>query len=234
LNALLHALRSHTLAVLAAAGILVAGADVAAYATDGHPIFLGHWHQESQTTTVNNAGAGPAFRFKTTPDAAPFAVSSTTRVVHLNASRLGGQRRGQLSRTYRFVIPQDTPLPAQFTATGLPPGRYHATFDAFVTTTSSPAACSLGDSRRQIAFAAESAPFPGGGLGPLSASGPVTVDKAGDARLLCFSDGTTSAPPGSGFTNVMTFTRVARVISAPATTGTQPPPPRLQRNLLGR
>jgi hypothetical protein len=227
-------IKGRILPVVIGAAVVVTGANVASYAANGHPITLGGYHTETSTTTVRNTGSGPAFRFKSEAGTAPFAVNSSAKVAHLNAARLEGMRAGQLSRGYRFVIPANTQLPASFQATGLPPGHYDATFDLFVSgSDSEPTACYMADSRHALAFAAEGSPALEG-LGPISASGPITVARTGEAGVICFSDGQTEGLPGSGFKNVMTFTRVDRVVKGTTGTGATPPAKRFQKQLLGR
>jgi hypothetical protein len=83
-------LHHRTTAVILAAGVLVGGANVAAYAANGHPFLLGKINKETKSATLKNTGNGPAVKFKTKPAAPPFAVSSTTKVAKLNADQLDG------------------------------------------------------------------------------------------------------------------------------------------------
>jgi len=84
------------LTTLAAAAVLVGGADLTSYAANGHPLVLGHSNAAVGTTTLKNAGRGPALALKTERSAAPFTVTSSRLVKHLNAATVGGRSAAQL------------------------------------------------------------------------------------------------------------------------------------------
>jgi hypothetical protein len=208
-----HTFQGRVLPVVVGATVLITGANIASYAADGHPFHLGGRNHESHTTTLVNSGNGPAFRFETAGDSAPFAVSSETKVAHLNAARVGGLRPNELSRSYRYVLPGNTTLPNGFQATDLPPGRYDVSFNLAIgddTDEPTPAFCFVPDSRHEFAVVAQGSGDLGGGQ-VLNASGSVTVDKTGEAGLICESSGTLDKPAGSEFRNLLTFTRVQAV-----------------------
>lgn len=90
---------------LAAALVLVAGADLASYAATGKSLIVGHGNSAGKTTTLKNTGHGPALSLSNSKSAPPLAVSSSKMVKHLNAEKVGGKTAGQLSpalTTYRL------------------------------------------------------------------------------------------------------------------------------------
>jgi hypothetical protein len=128
----MSALHGRVLPVLAAAAVLVGGADLAAYAANGHPILLGGDNHAVGTTTIDNDGHGPAVVLKTRKDAPPMAVSSHRRVRHLNADRVDGMSgRALLTRswTYRIGGDSDEGPAVVKTFPGLPAGHYLAVYD---------------------------------------------------------------------------------------------------------
>ncbi len=90
-------LRNRTTAILVAAGLLVGGANLAAYAANGRPLLLGKINKETRSATVKNTGAGPALKLKTRASAPPLAVSSSKKVKRLNADKLDGLSSGALA-----------------------------------------------------------------------------------------------------------------------------------------
>jgi hypothetical protein len=95
------------LTTLAAALVLVGGADLASYAVSGSPLVLGRANATAETTTVTSAGTGPALSL-VTRHAPPLSVSSGRMVRRLNAERVGGRTAAQLEPdviTYRLGTP---------------------------------------------------------------------------------------------------------------------------------
>ena len=93
---------------IAAATILVGGANVAAYAASGHPLILGHANSAGTTTSLKNTGRGPALSLNSARSVAPLVVNSSTMVKHLNANKVGGLTASQLNpaiTTYRLGSP---------------------------------------------------------------------------------------------------------------------------------
>jgi hypothetical protein len=89
---------------LAAAGILVGGANIATYAATGHALILGHSNAAGTTTALKNLGRGPALSLNSAKSAPPLTVNSSKMVKHLNANKVGGETAGQLNPsllTYR-------------------------------------------------------------------------------------------------------------------------------------
>jgi len=76
--------------VLVAAGVLVGGANLAAYAANGHPLLLGRSNHESDATKVTNLHKGPALALRTSRTSAPLQVNGTKVVKHLNADKIDG------------------------------------------------------------------------------------------------------------------------------------------------
>jgi len=90
---------------LAAAAILVGGADLASYAATGHPLVLGHSNSAVGTTSLKNLGRGPALSLNSAKSSPPFTVNSSKLVKHLNANLVGGKTAAQLvPKTLRFRL----------------------------------------------------------------------------------------------------------------------------------
>jgi hypothetical protein len=114
---------------IAAAVVLVSGAGLASYAASGHPLVVGHKNSAVGTTSLKNAGRGPALILKNAKSAPPLAVNSTKMVKHLNANLVGGQTAARLApRTIRLQLGR---VGTTFTASGfrlrsakIPPGTY--------------------------------------------------------------------------------------------------------------
>ncbi len=79
-----------TVTTLAAAAVLVGGADIATYAATGHPLVLGHANQAGGTTSLKNTGRGPALSLNSIKSAPPLKLNSSKMVKHLNANMVGG------------------------------------------------------------------------------------------------------------------------------------------------
>ena len=124
--------QGRVLPVLAAAAVLVGGANLAAYAANGHPILLGDDNHAVRTTTVDNDGHGPAMMLRTRQDAPPMAVTSDRMVRHLNADLVDGMPGAALrtrSWTYRIGGDDDEGATVVKAFPGLPPGQYLASYN---------------------------------------------------------------------------------------------------------
>jgi hypothetical protein len=123
--------RGRVLPVVAAAAVLVGGANLAAYAANGHPILLGGGNHAVGTTTVDNDGRGPAVMLRTRPGAPPLAVSSHHRVARLNADRIDGFHGTALrTRSWTYPVGGDNDEGLIVKAfPDLPPGYYLASYD---------------------------------------------------------------------------------------------------------
>jgi hypothetical protein len=94
-----------TVTTLAAAAVLVGGADLASYAATGHPLILGHGNSAGTTTALKNTGRGPALSLSSSKHAPPLVVNSSKLVKHLNADRVGGRSASALEpKTIRFHL----------------------------------------------------------------------------------------------------------------------------------
>jgi hypothetical protein len=82
---------------VAAAAILVGGANIATYAASGHPLILGHANSAGTTTALKNLGRGPALSLNSAKSAPPLVVNSSKMVKHLNANKVGGLTVSQLN-----------------------------------------------------------------------------------------------------------------------------------------
>jgi hypothetical protein len=89
-----------TVTTLAAAAVLVGGADLASYAATGHPLILGHANSAVGTTSLKNIGRGPALSLNSAKSAPPLVVNSGKMVKHLNANMVGGMSASKLNPSY--------------------------------------------------------------------------------------------------------------------------------------
>jgi hypothetical protein len=96
-----------SLTTLAAAGVLVAGLDLASYAATGHAFVLGHANMAGGTTSLKNTGRGPALSLNSAKSAPPVKVTSSKMVKHLNANMVGGRTAARLApKTIRLPLGQ--------------------------------------------------------------------------------------------------------------------------------
>jgi hypothetical protein len=90
---------------LAAAAVLVVGANLASYAATGNALILGHANKAGGTTSLKNTGRGPALSLNSIKSAPPLVVNSKKMVKNLNANMVGGQSASQLAgKVIRFHI----------------------------------------------------------------------------------------------------------------------------------
>jgi hypothetical protein len=82
---------------VAAAGVLVAGADLVSYAATGNPLILGHSNSAGGTTALRNTGRGPALSLNNIKSAPPLVVNSSKVVKHLDADKLDGLSANQVN-----------------------------------------------------------------------------------------------------------------------------------------
>jgi hypothetical protein len=137
--------RGRILPVLLGAALLVGGANLVAYAANGHPLLLGRTNHAVGTTTVVNDGRGPALSLQSGRKAPPLSVTSRTMVTHLNADTVDGLQGKSLQTNARtFAVPSG-PIRAHVLK-GVKPGRYLASLD-IVMATSSTSSCHLDDSQ---------------------------------------------------------------------------------------
>lgn len=123
--------RGRVLPVLLAALVLVGGANLGAYAANGHPLLLGHANAESQPASVANTGKGPALSLRSSRTSPPLAVTSSRLVRHLNADSVDGKGAAALqTRAATWTVPSGTTM--LYRLDGLAPGRYLATLNIFM------------------------------------------------------------------------------------------------------
>jgi hypothetical protein len=94
-----------TATTLAAAAVLVGGADLASYAATGHPLILGHANSAVGTTSLKNVGRGPALSLNSIKSSPPLVVNSSKVVKHLNAAQLQGRSASKLDPpVWRYTL----------------------------------------------------------------------------------------------------------------------------------
>ena len=97
-----------TVTTLAAAVVLVGGAQLTSYAATGHPLLIGKANSGVGTTSLKNAGRGPALSLNTSKSSPPLAVNSKKLVKNLNAASVGGKSAAQLEPTvWRYHLGKD-------------------------------------------------------------------------------------------------------------------------------
>jgi hypothetical protein len=97
-----------SITTLAAAGVLVGGANLASYAATGNPLILGHSNSAGTTTSLKNLGRGPALSLNSSRHSSPLTVNSSKMVKHLNANEVQGLTPAQINPafvTYRVGSP---------------------------------------------------------------------------------------------------------------------------------
>jgi hypothetical protein len=144
--------------VAIAAVVLVGGANLAAYAANGHALLLGQANKESKTATVANTGKGAALSLKTSKKSPPLTVTSSKVVKHLNADSVDGAAASALRTTAYVLTDDDTTTHAslrKWSLAGVPAGRYLVSWDVnlapLATDTSAVCGVTTTDFNRQYA-----------------------------------------------------------------------------------
>ncbi len=119
-------LRGRVLPVTLAAVVLVGGANLAAYAANGHPLLLGGKNSETKTATVTNTGKGAALSLNSSKKSPPLAVNSSKVVKHLNADKVGGKSATDLADAGHHVDGPRRHRRCPYALNGLPKGIYLA------------------------------------------------------------------------------------------------------------
>ncbi|WP_372727387.1 hypothetical protein [Nocardioides sp.] len=115
--------------VVAAAAVLIGGANLAAYAANGKPLLLGKTNKETRTAVVKNTGSGPALKLTTKRSAPPLAVNSRQRVARLNADQVDGLHATDLqTHSQIFRIPPQAGVGSFVLDLGLEPGVYQVSY----------------------------------------------------------------------------------------------------------
>jgi len=201
----MHALKHRVLPVLVGAAVVVGGADLTAYAANGHPLLLGHRNSESSTAGLSNSGRGPALSLHSGKKSPSLAVSSAKLVKHLNADRVDGRQGADLqTRAVTWTIPSGGL--GQYALDGLKSGTYLATLSILLdaTTTSS---CSLfepGHPLGVLTYGANS-----GGLSMISGAGILTHQQSKELTLNC--DDATAFANETGVESTITLVRLDQV-----------------------
>ena len=181
--------RGRVLAVLLAALVLLAGANLAAYAAAGRPLLLGRYNAGAATTKVEVTGRGPALALISRPNAPSLAVSSTKRVPRLNADRVDGLDGAALqSKAYRYRLPATDPAVQSATGfPGLPAGVYLATYSVISGITTGTPTCYL---RGYTASATSQAVSFGSRSGSYAANNAsAVIDARTGVQLICTAGG---------------------------------------------
>jgi hypothetical protein len=138
-----------TVTTLAAAAVLVGGADLASYAATGNPLVLGHANSAGGTTSLKNTGRGPALSLNSIKSAPPFLVNSSQLVKHLNADTIHGVPVSVAApHNYQIVFARAGThfKNEKFVSSSVPPGTYQITlWGAIVPDTDTQVQCLFGD-----------------------------------------------------------------------------------------
>jgi hypothetical protein len=121
--------------VVAAAAVLVAGANVASYAANGHAFLLGKSNAESKTASLSNSGRGPALTLHSRSNSPALAVSNSKLVKKLNADKVDGKNAADLQTTTQtYRVPGGTAVPFTLELNGLQAGTYVASYNVVMNT----------------------------------------------------------------------------------------------------
>jgi hypothetical protein len=208
--------------VLVAAGVLIGGANIAAYAANGQPLLLGHSNSESKTALVHNSGSGPALSLKSKAKSPSLAVSSGKLIKHLNADKIDGLDGSQVKNAaYRYAVPATGPLTSEgvWNFPALPKGQWLASYSLIVFGANTQCFFRQGNPTTAEAFALTGSNTTSG----LNASAVVdTTGTHGPVQLHC-QGGSYSLYSSAGdaestvtFTNVGSVTRHTIAPAAPA------------------
>jgi len=118
-------------AVVAGSVVLALGASTVATASNGQAWLLGRTGHETHPTTIRNSHRGPALSLVVPAHVAPLRVSSSTKVVRLNADEVDGLSSGSLTTnaivgTYHDANPYSSST-ARWSMQ-VPPGNYAVSF----------------------------------------------------------------------------------------------------------
>jgi hypothetical protein len=198
-------IRGRVAPVAVAAAVLVGGANLTAYAVNGHPLLIGKSNSETSTLTLVNNGKGPALRLKSGKTSAPLAVNTSKRVRSLNADQVDGKSAKALeTHPVTYTIPGATTMPFSFQLNGLPAGSYIGSFNIAATTGStSVLVCNLssGNTVNVLDYGSSS------GFIAVSSASALLAKHNGTALDFSCSDGT-AIYPGPEFSSTVTLTPV--------------------------
>jgi hypothetical protein len=200
-----HTLKNRVLPIVIGAAIVVGGANLTAYAANGHPLLLGHKNSESSTARLSNSGKGPALSLRSGKKSPSLAVSSSKLVRHLNADRVDGENAADLeTRAVTWTIPGGGL--GQYALDGLESGTYLATLSILLdaTTTSRCSLAEPGHPLGALTYGANSE-----GLSMISGAGILKHQQSKELTLNC--DGATSFADETGVANTITLVRLDQV-----------------------
>jgi hypothetical protein len=112
--------------VVLAAALLVGGANIGAFAANGHAFLLGTRHVAGKTTTFVNHSSGPVLSLKGKKSSPPLKVNSHKKVTHLNADKVDGRNAESLANTgitYQLGT-SNGGAGVKYTFPGLPAGAF--------------------------------------------------------------------------------------------------------------
>ena len=222
-------LKSKVLPVVVGAAVIVGGANLTAYAANGHAFLLGSHNHASKTTSLAKSGKGPALSLHTSKKSPPFAVNSSKKVKHLNAATVGGLDGKVLAHAYRYVIPPSTALPLDLRLNNLPKGRYAVSLNIATSGTGTPYTPFCGVSDSVTEFAVFSYGVSSGTVAINTGNGIATVTKSGDAHVQCDGTGGTDTYNTGGSKNVVILTPLAKVTDGTAVALARSPHSRFTR-----
>ncbi|GCD91479.1 hypothetical protein [Nocardioides sp. LS1] len=204
--------RGRTLPVLLAALVLIGGANVAAYAANGHPLLLGSSNSATSPTTLKNTGNGPALVLKSKANAPSLAVSSKKRVARLNADQVDGFNASNLqSRVWNYTVPSTSSSSSASVAfPGLPAGRYLMSYSLVLNASGQPICFSRDATMTALGltYAVQSSGF-------WTASNTMLVDTtAGPITLDCIGAGMSLYTVSGDAASTVAFSRVDRADAA--------------------
>lgn len=129
--------RRRPLAVVAAALVLVVGADTLAFGATGGRFILGQVNQASKPSVLRNTGNGPALNLQSKAGHPSLAVSSNTRVPRLNADRVDNLEGAQLATRTKVYIDKSAGSKGAFHQWQIPlgAGSYSISYTAGVVPT---------------------------------------------------------------------------------------------------
>jgi hypothetical protein len=229
---------------LAAAAVLVVGANLASYAATGNALILGHANKAGGTTSLKNTGRGPALSLNSIKSAPPLVVNSSKLVKHLNASMVGGANAALAAPTnyqITFAGAGSTFSGERIVTAKVPAGTYQVTLNgAIVPDATTSVQCFFGDAR----FLSSSNPAAAIGFvyaatyDAAATTGGFTVNAVGVAKVgrgrtlfeACFGSAGTNTvllPLEANLTRVNGVTPVKKKVVPPARAG-------VARSLLGR
>lgn len=140
-------MRRPSVTLVLAAALLVLGFDYATFAATGDSLLLGRANSAGKTTTLQNTGSGPALSLKNKASAPPLVVSSSKRVVRLNADQLDGldstalQTSSIVFSAASVFVSNTTEV--DFPLVGVPVGTYLFASNGIVQHSSSGLQCAL-------------------------------------------------------------------------------------------